>query len=424
MDQTAGSHSNSLPVMSTQEKALAINLDAAKFGTFAEIGAGQEVARWFFHVGHASATVAKSMSAYDMVISDDLYGPTDHYVSRARLESMLDHEWAQLIERLDPVRGERSGFFVFADTVATRSRSRNQNGQGWMGMRFQAQPKAPFSQIIIHVNLLDQVPVSEQEALGILGVNLVYGAFHQQQPEALMKTLMEGLSRLRVDIDMIKFSGPAFEKVDNRLASLQLVELGLTDSTMFTAQGEVVQPAEVLYKKPVLISRGRFRPITNVGLDMLNGAVDRFKKIPGVDGDPVVVMGMTLQDLDTGHGIDRRDFLDRADILGALGKTVMVSNFTALRQRHQLIAALHATMAGICHGRAHPAQGVRRAVLHRLPGGILEGLGRLFQGKRTPVCLPNAGPNRRGGNFHHAGSRSPTATPAGLPAGEGRDRGH
>ena len=171
-----------------------------------------------------------------------------------------------------------------------------------MGMRFQAQPKAPFSQIIIHVNLLDPVPVGEQEALGVLGVNLVYGAFHEQQPEAFMKTLMEGLSRLRVDIDMIKFSGPAFEKVDNRLASLQLVELGLTDATMFTAQGEVVQPAEVLYKKPVLILRGRFRPITNVGLDMLNGAEDRFKKIPGVNGDPVVLMGMTLQDLGTGPG--------------------------------------------------------------------------------------------------------------------------
>ena len=210
MDQTAVSHPNSVPVMSTQEKALAINLDAATFGTFAEIGAGQEVARWFFHVGHASATVAKSMSAYDMVISDIIYGATDHFVSRARLESMLDHEWGQLIERLDTVRGERSNFFVFADTVATRSRTRNQHGQGWMGMRFQAQPKAPFSQIIIHVNLLDRVPVSEQEALGILGVNLVYGAFHQREPDAFMKMLMEGLSRLRVDIDMIKFSGPAF----------------------------------------------------------------------------------------------------------------------------------------------------------------------------------------------------------------------
>src|SRR5208282_355675 len=144
MDQNNHSQESSAPLLDTQEKALAINLDADKFGTFAEIGAGQEVARWFFHVGHASATVAKSVSAYDMVISDIIYGPTDHFVSRARLESMLDHEWTQLIERLDPVRGERTGFFVFADTVATRSRARRQDGQGWLGMRFQPQPKAPF----------------------------------------------------------------------------------------------------------------------------------------------------------------------------------------------------------------------------------------------------------------------------------------
>jgi len=374
--------------MNTQEKALAINLDATKYGTFAEIGAGQEVARWFFHVGHASATVAKSMSAYDMVISDIVYGPTDHYVSRARLESMFDHEWAQLIERLDPVRGERSSFFVFADTVATRSRTRNQHGQGWMGMRFQAQPKAPFSQIIIHVNLLDQVPVGEQEALGVLGVNLVYGAFHQQQPEALMKTLMEGLSRERVDIDMIKFSGPAFEKVDNRLASLQLVELGLTDSTMFTAQGEVVQPAEVLYKKPVLILRGRFRPITSVMLDMLNGAEDRFKKIPGVNGDPVVLLGMTLQDLGTGPGIDRRDFLDRADVLGALGKTVMVSNYRRFDSVTSSLRRYTPQWLGFVMGVPTLRAVFDEQYYTSLPGGILEGLGRLFQGNVRLYVYP------------------------------------
>jgi hypothetical protein len=371
--------------MSTQEKALAINLDAGKFGTFAEIGAGQEVARWFFHVGHASATVAKAMSAYDMVISDIIYGPTDHYVSRARLESMLDHEWAQLLERLGPVRGERSGFFVFADTVATRSRTRKQDGQGWMGMRFQAQPKAPFSQIIIHVNLLDLVPV---EAVGVLGVNLVYGAFYQQQPEALMKTLMEGLSRLRVDIDMIKFSGPAFERVDNRLASLQLVELGLTDATMFTAQGEVVQPAEVLYKKPVLIARGRFRPITNVGLDMLNGALDRFKKIPGVEDDPVVLMGMTLQDLGTGPGIDRRDFLDRADMLGALGKTVMVSNYRRFDSATNLLRRYTQQWLGFVMGVPTLRAVFDEQYYTSLPGGILEGLGRLFQGNVRLYVYP------------------------------------
>ena len=388
MAQTTSSHANSLPAMNTQEKALAINLDAAKFGTFAEIGAGQEVARWFFHVGHASATVAKSMSAYDMVISDIIYGPTDHYVSRARLESILDHEWAQLLERLNPVRGERTCFFVFADTVATRSRSRNQNGQGWMGMRFQAQPKAPYSEIIIHVNLLDPVPVGEQESLGVLGVNLVYGAFHQQPPEALMKMLMEGLSRERVDIDMIKFSGPAFEKVDNRLACLQLVELGLTDSTMFTAQGEVVQPSEVLYKKPVLISRGRFRPITNVGLDMLNGAAERFMKIPGVDGDPVVIMGLTLQDLDTGHGIDGRDFLARADILGALGKSVMVSNFRRFDSVTSSLRRYTQNWLGFVMGVPTLRAVFDEQYYTSLPGGILEGLGRLFQGNVRLYVYP------------------------------------
>jgi len=392
MNQTTGSRSNPLPVMSTQEKALAINLDAAKFGTFAEIGAGQEVARWFFHVGHASATVAKSISAYDMVISDGLYGATDHYVSRARLESMLDHEWAHLMERLDPVRGERSGFFVFADTVATRSRLRNQDGQGWMGMRFQAQPKAPFSQVIIHVNLLDQVPVSEQEALGILGVNLVYGAFHQQQPEALMNTLMEGLSRLRVDIDMIKFSGPVFEKVDNRLASLHLVALGLTDATVFTAQGEVVQPAEVLYKKPILISRGSFRPVTNVGLDMVNRAVSRFEKIPGVDGDPLVLMEMTLRNLaSAGPEIDRRDFLDRADMLGALGKTVMISNHTRFDSVTSSLRRYTPQWLGMVMGVPTLRAVFDEQYYTSLPGGILEGLGRLFQGNVRLYVYPTLG---------------------------------
>lgn len=388
IDQTIDSTANSLPGMNTQDKALAINLDGTKFGTFAEIGAGQEVARWFFHVGHASATVAKSMSAYDMVISDIVYGPTDHYVSRARLESMLDHEWAQLIERLDPVRGERSSFFVFADTVATQSRTRNQHGQGWMGMRFQAQPKAPFSEIIIHVNLLDQVPVGEQEALGVLGVNLVYGAFHQHQPEALMKMLIEGLSRERVDIDMIKFSGPAFEKVDNRLASLQLVELGLTDATMFTAQGEVVQPAEVLYRKPVLILRGRFRPITRVVLDMLNAAEERFRKISGVNADPVVIMGMTLQDLDTGQGIDRRDFLDRADMLGTLGKTVTVSNYRRFDSVTSSFRRYTPQWLGFVMGVPTLRAVFDEQYYTSLPGGILEGLGRLFQGNVRLYVYP------------------------------------
>lgn len=387
-DQTLSSLAGAPHAMSTQEKALAINLDANKFGTFAEIGAGQEVARWFFHVGHASATVAKSMSAYDMVISDIIYGATDHYVSRARLESMLEREWTQLLERLNPVRGDRTRFFVFADTVATRSRSRNQHGQGWMGVRFQPAPWAPPSQIIIHVNLMDEVPVSEQEALGILGVNLIYAAFHQTDPDLIMKMLMEGLSRERVDIDMIKFSGPVFEKVENRLASLRLVELGLTDATMFTAQGEVMQPAEVLYKKPVLLLRGRFRPITNVGVDMLNGAAERFRKIPDVDCDPVILLGMTLKDLGTGPGVDRHDFLDRAEMLGALGHTVMVSNYTRFDSATSLLRRYTENWLGFVMGVPTLRMVFNEEYYTNLPGGILEGLGRLFQGKVRLYVYP------------------------------------
>jgi hypothetical protein len=388
IDQSAALPSSSLQGLSTQEKALAINLDAAKFGTFAEIGAGQEVARWFFHVGHASATVAKSMSAYDMVISDILYGATDHYVSRARLESMLEREWAQLLERLNPIRGDRTGFFVFADTVGTRSRARNQGGQGWMGMRFQPRPRAPYSQIIIHVNLLDEVPVSEQEALGILGVNLIYGGFHQQQPEALMKTLMEGLSRARVDIDMIKFSGPVFAGVDNRLVSLQLVSMGLTDATMFTAEGDVVQPAEVLFSKPVLVFRGRFRPITNIGMDMLNAAVNRFKHLPDVDSDPEILMEMTLRNLGAEDEINRHDFLARADMLGALGKTVMVSSYTRFDSVTTSLRRYTDQWLGYVMGVPTLKSVFDEGYYSGLAGGILEGLGRLFQGNVRLFVYP------------------------------------
>ena len=239
---------------SAQEKALKINLDAQRFGTFAEIGAGQEVARWFFHVGKASATLAKSISAYDMAISDSLYGPADHYVSRLRLEAMLGHEYQQIIERVGPVRGDRIKFFVFADTGATHSSRRREAGHGWLGLRFQTEPGAEPSEIIAHVEMLDATTVSQQETVGLAGVNLLYGAFYLSgDPARLVGSLMDGLSRRRLEVDMIKLSGPAFQGVDNRLTSLQLVEQGLTDAVMFTDTGEVVQPSEVLYHRPVVI---------------------------------------------------------------------------------------------------------------------------------------------------------------------------
>src|SRR5258708_3968101 len=238
----------------TNQKALQINMDAKKYGTFAEIGAGQEVARWFFHVGGAAVTVGKTISAYDMGVSDAMYGPSERYVSRKRLASMLDYEFNLLLERLNANRGDKCNFFAFANTVATHSFTRHEEGHGWLGIRFQTECRGAPSEIIIHTRLLDRENVREQEALGMIGVNLIYGAFnYYKQPEILIKSLMDELTRDRIELDMIRFSGPAFAGLDNRLMSLQLVQQGLTDAAMFTAEGEVVQPTDVLYKKPVLV---------------------------------------------------------------------------------------------------------------------------------------------------------------------------
>src|ERR1700752_4695298 len=246
----------------TNKKAFQINLDAKKYGTFAEIGAGQEVARRFFQVGGASGTIAKTMSAYDITFSDAIYGPADRYVSRVRLQTMLDHEYDLLIERLDAKFGAEKAIFVFAGTVAVRSFKERNESHGWLGVRFQSQPRGQPSQIIIHVRLLDETNVEQQEALGVIGLNLLYGAFYCRQPGKLISSLQENLPPGRIEVDMIKFSGPLFQNVDNRLMSLQLVSQGLTDAVMFKADGETVQPAEILYKKAILVERGNFRPVT------------------------------------------------------------------------------------------------------------------------------------------------------------------
>jgi hypothetical protein len=365
----------------TNHKALQINLDAKKYGTFAEIGAGQEVARRFFQVGGAAGTVAKTMSAYDMSVSDAIYGASSRYVSRDRLEKMLDYEFKLLLERLDKTRGERCNFFVFADTVATHSFTRKEEGHGWMGIRFQTDCKSAPSDIIIHVRMLDTENVREQESLGIIGTNLIYGAFyHYKTPEALIGSLMDNLTRERVEIDMIRFFGPAFEKVDNRLMSLQLVQQGLADAVMFTADGEMVQPADVLYKKSVLVERGSFRPITNTTLDMLERAQEQLLQEPGMQGEtPVVLMEMTLRNLLAEGGVDHKDFLQRVDILSALGKTVLISNYARYYKLVAYLSRYTQKSIGIALGIPSLKEIFDEKFYTDLEGGLLESIGRLFK---------------------------------------------
>jgi len=374
--------------LSTAQKALQINIDLKKFGTFAEIGAGQETARWFFHVGRASGTVAKSISAYDMAISDELYGATGHYVSRERLESMLTREFEQLKRRHPAKPSEPKALFVFADTVATQSHTHA--GQGWMGVRFQDVPDGETSEILIHFAMSDPETVNQQEAAGILGVNLVHAAFYFNHDSKLcVNALMDGLSRRRIEVDMIKFSGPVFAGVDNRLMSLQLVENSLTDAAMFTAAGEVVQASEVLYGKRVLIERGSFRPVTNVTLDMLERAQQQLEQDSPASGDDrVVLMEMTLNNLMSAQTIDHQDFLDRVDLLGALGKMVLISNYTRFDAVTGYLRKSTKNWIGMVVGIPTLTELFDQKYYADLPGGVLQGCGELFRGSVKLLVYP------------------------------------
>ena len=367
--------------IATDEKALQVNLDSTKYGTFAEIGAGQEVARRFFRVGGAAGTVAKTMSAYDMTFSDAIYGPADRYVSRVRLQTMLDHEYNLLVERLDRKFGTETTFFVFADTVAARSFKHRSESHGWLGIRFQSEPRGQPSQIIIHVRLLDVTHVDQQEALGVIGVNLLYGAFYHRQPEKLIASLQENLALGRVEVDMIKFSGPVFQYVDNRLMSLQLVSQGLTDAVMFKADGDTVQPAEVFYKRAILVERGNFRPVTYATNDMLDGARRVFLKHCDCSEDEIVVlMEMTLENLRADGELDHADFLARVDILRALGRTVLISKFGEYYRLAGYLFRYTNRAIGLVMGVPSLIEILNENYYANLEGGILEALGRMFKG--------------------------------------------
>jgi hypothetical protein len=369
-------------ILGTNQKALRINLDAGKYGTFAEIGAGQEVARWFFRVGGAAGTIAKTISAYDMTFSDAIYGETSRYVSRQRLQKMLAYEYELLIERLNPKRGASTRFFVFADTVVARGYKGMDECHGWLGVQFQDAPQAAPSEIIIHVRMLDQENLQQQEALGIVGVNLIHGALYLcDRHEELIVGLLDNLSGDRVEVDMIKFTGPAFTQVDNRLASLLLVQSGLSSAAMFTAEGEVVQAAEVLYKKPILVERGTFRPVTHVTLDMLRCAQQQFTAELGAEQDQLVVlMEITLRNLAAQEGgIDPRDFLDRVDLIGAMGRAVLVSNYDRYFRVADYLFRATKRPVGLVMGVPALKYLFDTTYYTDLEGGILESFGRMFK---------------------------------------------
>lgn len=365
--------------LTTQEKALRINLNRSIYGSFAEIGAGQEVAANFFKVGGASGTIAKTMSAYDMKFSDAIYGVCDRYVCEDRLIQMLDHEYSLLPERL-PARIKDTRFFSFADTVEVLNFERTNQGHGWIGLRFQLEPEGPFNDCVVHVKMHDNDPIQQQISLGILGVNMIFGCVFMNDPEEIINSLLDGLTSRRIEVDMFRLNGPDFKQVDNRLMALKLVKNGLTRAAMFGPDGSVMQPSEALYKKNVLVLRGRFRPVTHVNVDMLLASRRHFKREPDVDRSRMVVLTeLTLNDLSADGQIDEKDFLYRAEIICSLGQTVLVSNyFEYYRLVDYLSRITKGKKIGIVLGIYALQKVFEEKTYEKIRGGILESFASLF----------------------------------------------
>jgi hypothetical protein len=363
--------------MNTREKALRVNLNDEVYGSFAEIGAGQEVVRWFFQAGGAAGTVAKSISAYDMKVSDAIYGNCKRYVARDRLEGMLELEYSLNLERLAEERGDRTAFFAFADTVSARNYHGTNECHAWMGVRFQTAPGAPASQIIIHIRMLDSSNALQQDAVGMMGVNLVYAAtFLADDPEAFLGSLMEGLNRDRVEIDMVEFSGAAFEHIDNRVMSLRLVQLGYTDAAMFAADGSVLQANEYLRKQHVVVHRGRFRPLTHVNVDVLHCAERRFMQ-ENPDCTPLPIMEMTMHHLSADGDVCLEDFISRVDVLAATGHAVLISDFLEFENLAHYLRRCNVAKTGLAIGM-DVAKVLFTEVKETACGGLLEKMGRLI----------------------------------------------
>jgi hypothetical protein len=312
----------------TDQKALDINLDEKIYGTFAEIGAGQEVARIFFKVGAAAGTIAKTMSAYDKTFSDKIYGeePSGRYVCESRLYKMLDHEYNLMVERLRESR-PASKFFVFADTVAAINYQRTIKGQGWLGLRFQTDADSEPNDFVLHCKMLDNDQQLQQSAIGILGVNMLYACYHYyDNPDLFIHSLIDSLQG-RIQVDMVRVSGPDFQHLDNRYASLLLVKHKLTDVAMFDPSGASIHGSEFLYKKSLMVVRGNYKPPTLVSVDVIKSSFEQFKNELDVVADKAHVMAeLTLSNLKVNGEIKEKDFLDRADLLCALGQTVIISD--------------------------------------------------------------------------------------------------
>jgi hypothetical protein len=367
------------PTAETHARALAINLEPTSYGSFAEIGAGQEVARWFLTAGAASGTVAQTISAYDKAVSDDTYGAGTRYVSRERLLAMLDHEYKLLVERLNEERGARSRFFAFADTVATRNFKGDNDQHGWVGLRFQHEIVAQPSDILLHVNLIDPTAHQQQEALGVLGVNLLWSVFNaRQSAETFLTALWDGLGIERMEVDVVHLSGPAFEGQDPRAWNLQLLRRQMAVGIVFDQKFQAVEPSSVLRKRPIVVDRGRYVTIEPFHSAMLQAGIAALKQegVP-LERDPQPMLELTLHPAVDDDSADDATVLQR--VAGMLALTPAL--VTDLPENYRLIPFLrrhtHEPIR-LVSGLTQLGRLLQSQSYANLAGSQLEGMGKLF----------------------------------------------
>jgi len=369
-------------IPSIKSKALRINLNENIYGTFAEIGAGQETVRNFFRAGGASGTIAKTMSAYDKDFSDAIYGIEEdgRYVTESRLQKMLSHEFNLIEERINREKHPNRLFFSYANTVATIDFAKKYKGHGWVGIRYQIDPKEPYNEITLHIRFHENDAQLQQITLGTLGVNLIYGAYYKyDQPNKLLRYLYDHIDKDKIEIDTINFSGPRFAEVDNRLMSLQLIKNGMTDAVMFDPDGHNILPARILYKKNILALRGSFRPVTKVNIDMFERSYEMFLNENRVEKERTeVIFEITLSNLRAEGEIDEEDFMDRARLLCSLGHTVMISNFQEYYKLVEYFSRYTKMRMGLAMGVNNLVDIFDEKYYRHLSGGILEAFGKLF----------------------------------------------
>tara|TARA_B100000886_G_scaffold111634_1_gene74985 strand:- start:2359 stop:3783 length:1425 start_codon:yes stop_codon:yes gene_type:complete len=379
-------------ILSTKDKALRINLNENIYGTFSEIGAGQEVARHFFRAGGASGTIAKTMSAYDKGFSDAIYGIENdlRYVTQSRLTKMLNHEISLLESRVDRAVHTEKMFFSFANTVATIDFAKKYKGHGWMGIKFQTESNSEYSEIKLHVRFHLPEAKAQQEILGLMGVNLIYGAYYKHnKPRSLIKYLYDHIDPTTIEIDTINFSGPLFKDVDNRLLSLELIKNGMTQAVMFGPDGKNILPAAELYKKNILTIRGSFRPVTKVNEDMYEKSLKIIKKDKGfTDKNTISIFEITLSNLTSQGKLDEQDFLDRAKLLCSMGKTVMITNFQEYYKLSEYFSKYTDKKVFLTMGVDNMIKVFDENYYTDLEGGILEAFSKLFTKNITILLYP------------------------------------